>query len=791
MPHPWQLCLPTREETRCVAYGFRFRLEGAYHPFMEIESAFSVGGMDCASCVAHVEKAARKVAGVAACQVNLARGRAVVTFDPSQTSPAKVAAAITESGYTAEPEDESLSTENVEEQRVHRQKLEALAWYHRALAGVILWLPVELTHWVLYLAHNHSLHAAMNWVAFITSTIAIIFVGKGFYVGAWKGLKRGTTNMDTLIALGATVAYSYSLIAFFGFKLGWWGQLPDLYFMEATGLLALISIGHWLEARARDSAGSAIRQLLNLAPAVAQKIDGDQTHEVPVASLEVGDRVLVRPGDRVPIDGVVTDGQSEVDESMLTGEPLPVARIVGDSVIGGTVNQNGRLTVRATKVGRDTALAQIVSLVEKAQSSKPPVQQLADRIAAIFVPVVLAIALTTGIGWYLWGGGHHWETARTWGMIAKAVCSVLIIACPCALGLALPAALMVGTGVGARRGILIRDMDALQNAEKIDTIVLDKTGTITRGKPAVVEVIEAGWPSADILRFAAAAEQYSEHPLAKAIVNRAREQKLTVPETLGFKSEAGWGVMAELVGQTVLVGNAALLESHGFHGTDLQGSSASGQTRVYVASRTGTEPVVMRGIIALEDEIKPDSRSAIADLHALRLKTLLLTGDNRGAAEAVAAKAGIDEVHADVKPAGKAEVIRELQSRGHKVAMVGDGINDAPALAKAELGIAIGSGSDIAKETGGIVLVSGSLQGVGAAIRLSRATMRTIRQNLFLAFVYNVLAIPLAAFGLLNPLIAAAAMALSDVTVIGNALRLKWVKLEIRNPKKEVRKKLE
>ena len=763
---------------------------------MEVESAFSVSGMDCASCVSHVEKAARKVAGVAACQVNLARGRAVVKFDPAQTTPAQVAAAITDSGYPTEQEDQTLSTENVEEQRIQRQRLEALAWYQRALAGVILWLPVELTHWILYLIGNHSFHGAMNWIALVTSTLAIIFVGKGFYAGAWKGLRRGTTNMDTLIALGATVAYSYSLVAFTGYKLGWWRQIPDLYFMEATGLLALISIGHWLEARARDSAGSAIRQLLNLAPAVAQKFDGDQTLEVPVASLEVGDRVLIRPGDRVPVDGIVTDGQSEVDESMLTGEPLPVSRTIGDNVIGGTVNQNGRLTVRATKVGRDTALAQIVSLVESAQSSKPPVQQLADRIAAIFVPTVLGIALLTGISWYLWGTAHQWESARTWGMIAKAVCSVLIIACPCALGLALPAALMVGTGVGARRGILIRDMDALQNAEKIDTVVLDKTGTITRGKPAVVEIIEAGWPTSDILRFAAAAEQYSEHPLAKAIVIKAKEEKLAIPESLGFKSEAGWGVVAELEGQTVLVGNAALLENHGVHALEMLHKGQGGRTLVYVASRSGAEPVAMRGVIALEDEIKPDSRAAIADLHALRLKTLLLTGDNRGAAEAVAAKAGIDDVHAEVKPAGKADVIRELQSRGHKVAMVGDGINDAPALAKAELGIAIGSGSDIAKETGGIVLVSGSLQGVAAAIRLSRATMRTIRQNLFLAFVYNVLAIPLAAFGLLNPLIAAAAMALSDVTVIGNALRLKWVRLEgaeiqeIRNSKSEVRKKL-
>jgi heavy metal translocating P-type ATPase len=542
--------------------------------------------------------------------------------------------------------------------------------------------------------------------------------------------------------------------------------------------------------------------LLNLTPAVALKLGGTgvspvssteqatggtpvppDPHEVPVATLEVGDRVLVRPGDRVPIDGVVTDGQSDVDESMLTGEPLPVSRTVGDSVIGGTVNQNGRLVVRATKVGRDTALAQIVNLVETAQSSKPPVQQLADRIAAIFVPVVLGIALLTGIGWYAWGAAHHWAAATTWGMIAKAVCSVLIIACPCALGLALPAALMVGTGVGARRGILMRDINALQHAERIDTVVFDKTGTITRGKPVVTDVIPAdGMSREEVLRLAAGAEQYSEHPLAKAIVAKAREGKLSIPDPEGFTSEAGAGVTAQIGGSTILVGNRNWIESIGGltgdlakeHGRD---AHATGRSLVHVARRDGSQ-IIWLGSISLSDELKPDSRAAIAELHVLKLKTILLTGDNRATAEAIAKEVGIDEVHAEVKPAGKAEVIRNLQSQGHKVAMVGDGVNDAPALAQADLGVAIGSGSDIAKETGGIVLVSGSLHGVAAAIRLSRATMRTIRQNLFLAFLYNVLAIPLAAFGLLNPLIAAAAMALSDVTVIGNALLLRSVKLD-------------
>ncbi len=768
------------------------------------ESALSISGMDCASCVAHVSKAARALPGVQACDVNLARGRAVVHFDPAQTTPAQIASAITDAGYDASPESPAG---NAEEDRLERQARHATAWRHRALLGVALWLPLELAHWVLYAADIHRFHAALNWLALATSTAAIVCVGSAFYASAWRSLRRRTTNMDTLIAMGASVAYGYSLVAFLGNLAGWWSQIPDLYFMESTGLLALISLGHYLEARARDSAGSAIRQLLDLTPPTAlrlredrgSKIEDRQTDapplsilhppsspdfvETPVSEVQLGDRILVRPGDRVPIDGVVTDGQSDIDESMLTGEPLPVTRAKGDTVIGGTVNQNGRLIVRATRVGADTALAQIVKLVETAQSSKPPVQQLADRIAAIFVPTVLAIALLTGLGWYAWGRGHQWPAPQTWGMIARSVCSVLIIACPCALGLALPAALMVGTGVGARRGILIRDLDALQHAEKIDTVVLDKTGTITRGKPAVAAILPAnGTAPDDLLRLAAAAEQYSEHPLARAIVEKARALNLSLPGLDSFVSEPGAGVTATLAGQTLFVGNAGLIN----RGTGLQPVFAPsvGQSLVHVARQSNGTPDYL-GAIALSDEIKLDSRSAIADLHAMGLRIVLLTGDNRATAESIARQVGIDQIHADVKPADKAAVIRALQNpelptpnpQSSHVAMVGDGINDAPALAAADLGIAIGSGSDVAKETGGIVLVSGSLQGVAAALRLSRATMRTIRQNLVLAFAYNVLAIPLAAFGLLNPLIAAAAMALSDVTVIGNALLLRRVTL--------------
>jgi Cu+-exporting ATPase len=500
--------------------------------------------------------------------------------------------------------------------------------------------------------------------------------------------------------------------------------------------------------------------------------------------------VLVRPGDRVPADGVVTDGRSSVDESMISGEPLPVGRVPGDPVIGGTVNGDGRLVVRVTKTGGETALAQIVKLVETAQSSKPPVQRLADQIAAVFVPVVLGIALLTGVGWYAWGAAHDWPAARTWAMLAKAVCSVLIIACPCALGLAIPAALMVGTGRGAKRGILIRDIDALQKAEKIDTVVLDKTGTITQGKPAVAEVTALNGMAAEhVLRLAAGAEQFSEHPLAKALVSHARERGLRIPEPESFNNEPGFGVVADVEGSTLFVGNDALLQHHGIR-DDAGTMPPTIGTTVHIGARRRQKRYTQRiGRITFTDQLKPDSREAIGALHALGLRTILLTGDNRQTAEAIARQVGIDDVRADVKPRGKADTVQALQEAGlghagsanaarARVAMVGDGVNDAPALAQADLGIAIGSGSDVAKETGDVVLVSGSLHGVATAIRLSRATMRTIRQNLFLAFAYNVIAIPLAAFGYLSPLIAAAAMALSDVSVIGNALLLRRTKID-------------
>jgi len=774
--------------------------------------ALNVSGMDCASCVAHVEKALRSVDGVKACQVNLARGRATVSFDPSSTTPEQLADAVNNAGYQASPEVAGDGA-NAEQSRLERQTHEANAWFRRAMAAIVLWLPLEATHWILQaFSSGHARHMAradQDWIslaALVTSSIAIVYVGGKFYRSAFSALRRGTTNMDVLISMGASVAYFYSLTLLVGGWLNWWTPplAERLFFMEATGLLALISLGHWLEARARQTAGSAIRELLDLTPATARRVNkkpkpagrqfrlavlndkpvavpptpdealDEEVTEIPVAEVQTDDLLLVWPGDRIPTDGVIFRGQSNIDESMLTGEPLPVPRDVNDAVIGGTINGDGRLIIRVTQVGAGTALAQIVKLVENAQNSKPPVQKLADRISAVFVPSVLAIALVTGLAWYAYGLHTGMESSVLWGKLANAVCSVLIIACPCALGLAVPAALMVGTGRGAKLGILLRDIDALQKAERIDTIVLDKTGTITLGQPRVESIVpHDGVASDEILRLAAGVEQYSGHPLAKAIVRHARDAGVSLPEPDKFEAQAGLGIVAQMEGRKLLVGNSRLVNANGH--TAVPAKAAN--TVVYLAEeRDGA--VQQIGAIYLSDTIKPDSVAAIATLHKAGLRTVLLTGDNSAAAQMIAKAVGIDEVHADVLPAGKADVIRKLQSQGRNVAMVGDGINDAPALAQANLGIAIGSGSDIAKETGDIVLVSGSLHGIVTAIGLSRATMRCIRQNLFFAFLYNVLAIPLAATGTLSPLIAAAAMALSDVTVLGNALRLRRMKID-------------
>jgi Cu+-exporting ATPase len=749
------------------------------------ETTFGVTGMTCASCVGRVERALEKVPGVLQASVNLATDKATVGYLVGEVELQDLEKAVEGAGYGVVRE-EVTSTDNSHEREY--RKLRANFLLAAALTALILLASLPMMFGL-------EPPIPMGWLNFgllLLATPVQFWAGWRFYRGAWGALKHGQANMNTLVVMGTSAAYLYSTVAALAPGLFAAGR-ADVYFDTSALIITLILLGRLLEARAKGRTNEAIKKLAGLQAKTARVVRGAEEADVPVEEVVVGDIIVVRPGEKVPVDGRVLSGESAVDESMITGEPIPVTKREGDEVIGATMNTSGSFRFEATKVGEDTALFQIMRMVEEAQGSKAPIQRLADRISAVFVPAVIGVAAVTFLVWLLFGP----EPALTFAVLNTV--AVLIIACPCAMGLATPTSIMVGTGKGAESGILIKGGEALEAAHKLDTVVLDKTGTLTKGEPELTDVVpQDGITEGELLRLGASAERGSEHPLGEAIVRDAKRRGLTLAEVEAFEAVSGGGIRARVEGRGVLAGSRRFLSESGVSEDGLvsrgEELAREGKTPVFVA--VDGEPA---GLVAVADVVRDESREAVDRLHALGLEVAMLTGDNRCTAEAIAREVGLDRVVAEVQPQDKAAEVRRLQSEGKRVGMVGDGINDAPALAQADVGIAIGTGTDVAMEAADLTLISGDVRGVARAIGLSKAAVKNIKQNLFWAFAYNVALIPVAAgvlyplfsdgsvpgilrpvlgeYGFLNPVLAAAAMALSSVTVLSNALRLRRAKV--------------
>ncbi|HJQ54081.1 MAG TPA: heavy metal translocating P-type ATPase [Gemmatimonadaceae bacterium] len=730
--------------------------------------AFPVTGMTCAACQARVQRALTTQPGVVDATVNLLTGSAAVRFHPDTVTPERLVEAVRATGYDAElpaAQPTTLAPDQNERAETERARSLAIKAAVSVLAGVLM----------MALSMTAARVTLTNYTLLGLTSVILVWAGSDIYRRAYKAARHGSADMNTLVALGTGAAYVYSMVAtlvpdVFARN----GIAPDVYYEAVVFIIGLVLAGRAIEARAKRRTTEALRKLVTLLPPVARIERGGEWLDIPLGEVRPGEIVVVRPGERVPVDGEIVGGSSEVDESMLTGEPMPVAKSVGERVVGGTVNTTGAFTYRATSVGEDSVLARIVRLMRDAQTSRAPIQRLADRVSAVFVPVVVGISVTTFVAWYFLA-----DAAALPRAIAAAV-SVLIIACPCAMGLAVPTAVMVATGRGAELGLLIKGGEILQRAGDVDTVVLDKTGTVTEGSPSVVRVVAtADVTESELLEVAAALERHSEHPLASAIVRHAVDRGAKPADVAEFKSHTGIGVTGIVGGRRVAVGNASMMSQQGVQVPATSHPTESGATDIYVAIDRAVQ-----GMIVIADSIRPTSRGAVSELGTLGIDVILVTGDRRATAQSIARAAGIDNVVAEVLPADKLSEIRSLQERGKVVAMVGDGINDAPALAQADIGISMPKGTDVAIEASDIALMRSDLRAVPTAISLSRRTMQTMKQNLFWAFIYNVIGIPIAAGVLypitgwmLSPIIASAAMALSSVSVVTNSLRLRTVRL--------------